>query len=235
MDACHILLGRPWQYDMRVIQNGYTNVCTLKHEGMLKDLIPLPPHKAIPPPKNRHPINLISWKIYIKEKQQEGQGWILFTKEVGLKEYLLPKEVEPLIQEFIDVFPEELLEGLPPIRDIEHQLDLIPGASLPNKPAYRTNPKEAEELQRQVRKLLDRGYVRESLSACVVPTLLVPKKDETWRMCVDSRSVNNITIKYKFPLPRIDDMMDELARAQWFSKLDLRSGYHQIRMKAGDE
>ena len=158
----------------------------------------------------------------------------MITKEIE-QSIEIPPEVKPLLQQYMDVFPDDLPKDLPPVRGIEHQIDLIPGAPLPNKPTYKTNPTETKELQRQVEKLLQRGYVRERLSPCAIPTLLVPKKDGTWRMHIDSRSVNNITIKYRFPIPRIDDMLDELSGAHWFSKVDLRSGYHQIRMKEGDE
>ena len=138
----------------------------------------------------------------------------------------LPPAVANILQEYSDVFPSEIPAGLPPIRGIEHQIDLIPGASLPNRAPYRTNPEETKEIQRQVQELLDKGYVRESLSPCAVPVILVPKKDGTWRMCVDCRAINNITIRYRHPIPRLDDMLDELSGANVFSKVDLRSGCH---------
>uniref|UniRef100_A0A2N9IY00 RNA-directed DNA polymerase n=1 Tax=Fagus sylvatica TaxID=28930 RepID=A0A2N9IY00_FAGSY len=97
------------------------------------------------------------------------------------------------IKEYEDVFPNDVPSGLPPIRGIEHQIDFVPGATIPNRPAYRSNPEETKELQRQVEELLAKGHVRESMSPCAVPVLLVPKKDGTWRMCVDCRAINNIT------------------------------------------
>jgi hypothetical protein len=106
---------------------------------------------------------------------------------------------------------------------------------LPNCVAYRTNPEETKEIQRQVPELLDHGYVRESLSHCVIPVILVLKKNGTWHMCVDCRAINNITIRYHFPIPRLDDMLGELSGSIIFIKINLQSGYHQIRMKLGDK
>ena len=104
------------------------------------------------------------------------------------------------------MFPDDVLDGLPPLRGIEHQIDFIPGATIPNRPAYRSNPEETKELQRQVKELMKKGYIRESMSPCAIPMLLVPKKDGTRRMCIDCRAINQITIKYRYHIPRLDDM-----------------------------
>jgi len=102
------------------------------------------------------------------------------------------------------------------------------GASLPNISTYRTNP---EEIESQVQKLLEKGWVQKSLSPCVVPILLVPKKDAKWRMCCDYRAINNNTIKYRHPIPRLDDMLDDFHRSTIFFKIDLKSGYHPNKNK----
>jgi hypothetical protein len=147
----------------------------------------------------------------------------------------LLEEIQKLLEEFVDIVVDELPCLLPPIRSISHHINLIPGAILPNKATYKLMLQENEEVKRQVQDLMDKGLVREILSPCVVLTVLSPKKYGGRRMCTYSREINKITIRYIFPLPRMDDLMDFLSGAKYFSKIDLKSGYHQIWMREGDE
>lgn len=112
------------------------------------------------------------------------KGMCLATERKS--DYVLPSAFKSLLKEFNDMFPhEDASPGLPPLRGIEHQIDFIPGATLPNMASYRTNPTETREILRQVEELMDKGYIRESMSPCLIPVILVPKKDGTWMMCVD--------------------------------------------------
>ena len=132
----------------------------------------------------------------------------------------------PIITKFADVFSKDLLIQLPPIRNIQHAIDVVPEVTLLNLSHYRMNPMEHAELQRQVNELLSKWFIWERLSPCVVPALLTSKKDKTWRMCVDSHAINKITMKYRFSIFRLDDVLDIMSGAIIFSKIDLKSGYH---------
>ncbi|RVW87269.1 Transposon Ty3-I Gag-Pol polyprotein [Vitis vinifera] len=131
------------------------------------------------------------------------------TQQAPCHELLLP-----LLEEFKDMMPDEILIGLPPMRNIQHCIDLVPRATLPNKAVYRMNSFQQAELQKLVDHLIAKGLIRESMNPCTIPTLLVLKKDGSWRMCIDSRAINKITIKYQFPIPRLDDLLDQLYSAK---------------------
>nr|CAH66015.1 OSIGBa0093M15.5 [Oryza sativa] len=139
----------------------------------------------------------------------------------------------PIVQDYPDVFLEDL-PGMPPKRDIEFRIDLVPGTNPIHKRPYRMAANELAEVKKQVDDLLQKGYIRPSTSPWGAPVIFVEKKDHTQRMCVDYRALNEVTIKNKYPLPRIDDLFDQLEGATVFSKIDLRSGYHQLRIREED-
>ncbi|XP_057469656.1 uncharacterized protein LOC130758731 [Actinidia eriantha] len=139
----------------------------------------------------------------------------------------------PVVREFPEVFPEEL-PGVPVDREIEFVIECVPGTQPISKAPYRMAPAELKELKSQLQELLDKGFIRPSLSPWGAPVLFVKKKDGTMRLCIDYRELNKVTIKNKYPLPRIDDLFDQLQGAKVFSKIDLRSGYHQLKVKSDD-
>ena len=143
-------------------------------------------------------------------------------------------ELQGLLKQYEDVFPEQLPKGKPPKRTVEFEIKTEEGATPPNKPPYRLSPKEHEELQAQIEDLLAQGHIRPSTSPYGAPVLFVPKKDGRWRMCVDYRALNRQTIRDRYPLPRIDDLLDRLGKAKHFTTLDLATGYHQIAVKNED-
>lgn len=297
MEAAHLLLGLPWQFDRRVVHDGRLNTYAIETNGRTSILKPLSP-KAIAEEQQRmqerfkeekgrqaakrtiaatinttdksdavQPSSTASDSskqppLYLLDKDKpsgsaasKSKSRSLFISVKGVEKTVkaglplvilsyksnatnndcLPSDVQPLLDEYSDMFPEEIPSGLPPVRGIEHQIDFQPGAVLSNRPAYRTSPDEMKEIDRQVKELLEKKQIRESMSPCAVPVILVPKKNNEWRMCMDCRAINKITVKYHFPIPRLDDMLDELSGSKVFSKIDLRSGYFQVRMHEGDE
>jgi hypothetical protein len=145
------------------------------------------------------------------------------------------KEIEEILVvcEFPYVFPEELTE-LPPDRDVEFVIELMPGAGPIAKSPYRMLSDELDELKKQLKKLLEQGFVRPSASPWGSPVLFMEKKDGTKKMCIDYRTLNSMTIINKYPLARIEDLLDRLKKAKFFSKIDLRLGYHQMKIREQD-
>ncbi|GJZ12155.1 putative reverse transcriptase domain-containing protein [Tanacetum coccineum] len=139
----------------------------------------------------------------------------------------------PVVQEFPEVFPEDL-PGIPPTRQVEFRIDLVPGATPVARAPYRLAPSEMKELAEQLQELTDKGFIRPSSSPWGAPVLFVKKKDGSFRMCIDYRELNKLTVKNRYPLPRIDDLFDQLQGSSIYSKIDLRSGYHQLRVREED-
>ncbi|KAA0047905.1 retrotransposon protein, putative, Ty3-gypsy subclass [Cucumis melo var. makuwa] len=154
-------------------------------------------------------------------------------KGEGSSEVDMSLSPAPVVRDYSDVFPEEL-PGLPPQREIEFAIELESGTVPISRAPYRMAPVELKELKVQLQELLDKGFIRPSVSPWGAPVLFVKKKDGSMRLCIDYRELNKVTVKNKYPLPRIDDLFDHLQGATMFSKIDLWSGYHQLRIKDSD-
>lgn len=138
-----------------------------------------------------------------------------------------------MLNKFEDVFQDP--KTLPPYRVFDHAITLLPDVAPVNSSPYRYSPLQKDEIERQVNEMIQAGIITPSISPFASPVLLVKKKDDTWRFCVDYRNLNSVTVKSKFPMPIVDELLDELAGTGFFSKLDLKSGFHQIRMVEQDE
>ncbi|GJW88741.1 putative reverse transcriptase domain-containing protein [Tanacetum coccineum] len=170
-----------------------------------------------------------SFDVIIGERPEEKARFLMGAKASDKKQ-------EEIIvdRDFPEVFSDDL-SGLPPIREIEFQIELIPEATPVAKSPYHLAPSEIEELSEQLKELQDKGFIRPSLSPWGAPVLFVKKKDGSFRMCIDYRELNKLTVKNRYPLTRIDDLFDQLQGSQFFSKIDLRSEYHQLRVHEDDK
>ncbi|GKA23492.1 putative reverse transcriptase domain-containing protein [Tanacetum coccineum] len=182
-----------------------------------------------------------SWLTVIscsKAQEYMAKGCQVFLAQISAKkeedksERKQIKDV-PIVRDFPEVFLEDL-PGLPPARPVEFQIGLIPGAAPVARAPYRLAPSEMKELSEQLQELSDKGFIRPSSSPWGAPVLFVKKKDGSFRMCIDYRELNKLTVKNRYPLPRIDDLFDQLQGSSIYSKIDLRSGYHQLRVREQD-
>ncbi|KAL0533473.1 hypothetical protein IC582_030313 [Cucumis melo] len=170
----------------------------------------------------------------IRASKLLSQGtWGILASVVDTREADVSLSSEPVVRDYPDVFPEEL-PGLPPHREVEFAIELEPGTVPISRAPYRMAPAELKELKVQLQELLDKGFIRPSVSPWGASVLFVKKKDGSMRLCIDYRELNKVTVKNRYPLPRIDDLFDQLQGATVFSKIDLRSGYHQLRIKNED-
>ncbi|GJY86423.1 retrovirus-related pol polyprotein from transposon TNT 1-94 [Tanacetum coccineum] len=225
--------GKNWEVLISLLGwIGYQDMMLLIFVGEKKVRIPLKSKTlVIEGNRNNSRLKIVSC---IKTQKYIEKGCELFLAQVTEQESKEKRlEDVPVIRDFPEVFPEDL-PGLPPPRQVEFRIDLIPGAAPVARAPYRLAPSEMKELSKQLQELSEKGFIRPSSSPWGAPVLFVKKKDGSFRMCIDYRELNKLTIKNRYPLPRIDDLFDQLQGSSVYSKIDLRSGYHQLRIREED-
>ncbi|KAD1378137.1 hypothetical protein E3N88_42914 [Mikania micrantha] len=218
-----VVVGMDW-----LSENQAEIIC---HDKVVR--IPLPGGETLDIKGERSdtPLNIISC-MKVHKCLRKGYTAILALITDKTEEEKRIEDI-PVVRDYPDVFPEDL-PGFPPPRQVQFRIDLTPRAAPIARAPYRLAPSEMHELSNQLQELLDKGFIRPSFLPCGAPVLFVKKKDGTFRMCIDYRELNKVTIKNRYPLPRIDDLFDQLQGSSYYSKIDLRSGYHQLRIQEED-
>jgi transposase InsO family protein len=231
-----VVLGRPWLQSLNPAIDWKRGSLQFVHEGRHIALIPLPPPPPAASPACIQPPLISALQLAAAARQGE-KLFIAFVREQGEPGMSGHRDdavdVEPILAEFQDVLS-GLPPGLPPRRAVDHTITLEPGSKVPSSRIYRVSHDENEEMRRQLADLTERGFIRPSCSPYGAPVLFVKKRDGSLRMCIDYRALNKISVRNRYPLPRIDDLLDRLHGATVFSKLDLQSGYHQVRIAEED-
>ena len=226
-----VILGIPWLTRHNPVIDWSTSTVSVRVGNQISRL---PEYKE----SNTPAVELVSRLQVVRDVEKGEQMYLALVRPLqvdsGDKQLVSNSSTTSLVKEFSDVFPDDLPKGLPPKRAADHKIELEPGQIPPSRPTYRMSQPEMDELKKQLAELMEKGFITESKSPYGAPVLFVKKKDGTLRMCIDYRALNKITIKNKYPLPRIDDLLDRLLGAKYFSKIDLRSGYHQVRIAEED-
>jgi hypothetical protein len=231
LDICGIVLGSPYLYDRKAIFHRHENKYHLFKDGVEYIV------RAHTKKMNLPLINAGQMKRLVNASKNFVLLMIKPKEDIETEAFQgfdtkLKSDLYEVVTHYDEMFKEP--KGLPPKRGVQHEIQLQQDSPLPNIGMYRMSVMENAEIKKQIQELLDKGVIVPSSSPCGSPIVLVPKKDGTWHMCVDFRALNKITVKNRYPLPRIDDFLDQLKDAKYFTKLDLRSGYHQIRIAEGD-
>src|SRR3954467_5213615 len=228
LEGNDVILGKPWLRKHNPHIDWRQNRITLKDTSIQKNVT------SSNNLANLDIAQISAIQVNKVVKQGEIAFLLMIKDEEHAKELLTSYEkIQNLLKEYQDIFPDDL-PGLPPYRSVDHGIELVDGAEPPHRSIYALSQEELQILKKTLQELLDQGFIRPSKSPYGAPILFVKKKDGSLRMCVDYRALNKLTIKNRYPLPRIDEIFDRVQGAKVFSKIDLCSGYHQIRIQDQD-
>jgi hypothetical protein len=229
LEVCNVLLGQPylWKCHAKYESRPRSVIITLnKKLHRIPEVVPPSSISLISAKKCRKVISQTGKFVFFMIRSQNERK-IIATSRVSVADLSTQhNQVDKVVEEYSYIFssPTEV----PLHCQVKHPIDLTPYTPLPNGPVYHRSLLENEEIKRKIQKMFHKGHIRPKSSPCGSPIVLVQKKDGTWRLCIDYRALNKITVRNLYPIPRIDDLLDQLTGAKYFSKIDLMSGYHQV-------